>query len=122
MAKKVLIVEDDKDFQDIYSLYLQGESFEVLKAFDGSQGLAVLDKETPDLIILDIIMPVMDGEEFYVRMRELEKCRSIPVIVASVNEKLPPRIAELGGTARVLKKPFDIEAMLQAVRENLKSS
>ena len=60
--KKILIVEDDSDFQDIYTLYLQGEDYRVMKAFDGKQGLEVLDKETPDIIILDLIMPVMDGE------------------------------------------------------------
>ncbi|HOW58113.1 MAG TPA: response regulator [Candidatus Omnitrophota bacterium] len=120
MVKKVLIVEDDKDFQDIYSLYLQGESFEVQKAYNGSEGLAILDKEIPDLIILDLIMPVMDGEEFYVHLREREPCRSIPVIIASVNEKMPQRIEELGGVAGILRKPFEIDKLLQAVRTHLK--
>lgn len=115
MTKKILIVEDDIDFQDIYSLYLQGESFQVLKAFDGNEALACLEKEKPDLIILDLIMPIMDGEEFYVRFRKREAWASIPVIVASVNEKLPPRIAERGGVSAVLKKPFDIDQLLEKI-------
>lgn len=120
MAKKILIVEDDVDFQDIYSLYLQGESFQVSKAFNGSEGLAALEKETPDLIILDLIMPVMDGEEFYVRLREHGAWASIPVIIASVNEKLPAKIAERGGVSAVLKKPFAVDSLLEKIHSLLK--
>jgi len=120
MSNKILIVEDDSDFQDIYQLYLQGESFQVLTALNGKEAVAVLEKETPDLIILDLIMPVMDGEEFYVWLRAQEKWRQIPVIVASVNEKMPQRITDLGGVAGSLKKPFEIDALLEKIRANLK--
>ncbi len=119
--KKILIVEDDQDFQDIYALYLQGESFEVTRARHGREALEILEKQTPDLIILDLIMPVMDGEEFYVRLRQQEKWRSIPVIIASVNDKMPQKIAEIGNVAARLKKPFDIDTLLEQVRTHLKS-
>lgn len=114
--KKILIVEDDTDFQDIYALYLQGEDFQVLKAFNGKEGLEILGKETPDLIILDFIMPVMDGEEFYTLLRAQEKWKKIPVIVATVNEKIPPKIMEIGGITGNLRKPFDIEELLKMIR------
>ena len=117
---KILIVEDDCDFQGIYQLYLQGESFQVLTALNGKEAMAVLEKETPDLIILDLIMPVMDGEEFYLWLRAQEKGRLIPVIVASVNEKIPQRMIDLGGIAGSLKKPFEIDALLEKIRANLK--
>ncbi len=120
MAKKILIIEDDSDFQDIYALYLQGESYQVMTACNGEEGLTALGKETPDLIILDLIMPVMDGEEFYARLRAQEKWRNIPVIVASVNEKMPQRIIELGGVKDNLKKPFEIDLLLEKIRVNLK--
>ena len=118
--KKILIVEDDSDFQGIYQLYLQGESFQVLTALNGKEAIAVLEKETPDLIILDLIMPVMDGEELYVWLRGQAKWRTTPVIVASVNEKMPPRISDLGGIAGSLKKPFDIDTLLEKIRTHLK--
>jgi DNA-binding response OmpR family regulator len=120
MAKKIMIVEDDSDFQDIYQLYLRGESYQVLTASNGKEGLEVLEKESPDLIILDLIMPVMDGEEFYVKLREQAKWRRLPVLIASVNDKMPQRIAELGGVAGNLRKPFAIDALLEKIRENLK--
>ncbi|MFH0984119.1 MAG: response regulator [Candidatus Omnitrophota bacterium] len=118
--KKILIVEDDSDFQDIYQLYLQGESFQVLTAMNGKEAIAVLEKETPDLIVLDLIMPVMDGGEFYSWLRSQEKGRSIPVIIASVNDKFPQSVTDLGGVAGNLKKPFRIEALIEMVRANLK--
>jgi DNA-binding response OmpR family regulator len=118
--KKILIVEDDSDFQDIYQLYLQGESFQVLMALNGKEAMAVLEKETPDLIILDLIMPVMDGEEFYVWLRAQERWRSMPVIIASVNEKMPQGIVDLGGIAGSLKKPFEIDSLIETIRANLK--
>ncbi len=119
MTKKILIVEDDADFQDIYALYLQGESYQVLRADNGREGLAVLERETPDLIILDLIMPVMDGEEFYVKLREQERWRNIPVIVASVNEKVPPKVAESGVVAGFLKKPFTMDDLVKKVHNCL---
>ena len=120
MPKTILIIEDDNDFQDIYQLYLQGESYRVLTAVDGKEGLKVLEKETPDLIILDLIMPVMDGEEFYAWLRGQEKWRNMPVIVASVNDKLPQSMIKLGGVAGNLKKPFPIDALIEKIRANLK--
>ena len=117
--KKILIVEDDSDFQDIFQLYLRGESFQVLTALNGKEALEILGKETPDLIILDLIMPVMDGEEFYVWLRAQEKWRSIPVIIASVNDKMPQRVIDLGGIAGSLKKPFEIDALIEKIRANL---
>jgi len=120
MQKKILIVEDDSDFQDIFQLYLRGESFQVLTALNGKEALEILGKETPDLIILDLIMPVMDGEEFYVRLRAQEKWRHIPVIIASVNEKIPQRMIDLGGITGSLKKPFEIDTLIEKIRTNLK--
>ncbi len=120
MSKKILIVEDDSDFQDIYSLFLRGESYQVLTAGNGQEGLEALEKETPDLIILDLIMPVMDGETFYVRLREQSKWKSIPVLIASVNDKMPARITELGGIAGNLRKPFHIDTLLGKIHECLK--
>lgn len=119
MTKKILIVEDDADFQDIYALYLQGESYQVMRAGNGREGLEAMEKETPDLIILDLIMPVMDGEEFYSLLREQERWRGIPVIIASVNEKVPPKVAALGAVAGFLKKPFTMDNLVKEVRKNL---
>ena len=117
--KKILVIEDDRDFQDIYSLYLRSENYNVLQAFNGKEGLKVLEKEIPDLIILDLIMPVMDGEEFYVTLRAQAKWKDIPVIIATVNESLPSKIQQLGGFMGHLRKPFNVEDLLKKIKECL---
>ncbi|MBI3313437.1 MAG: response regulator [Candidatus Omnitrophica bacterium] len=117
--KKVLIVDDDEDLQILYGLYLQGESYSIERAYNGKEALEKIAKNKPDLIILDIIMPIMDGEEFYVKLRSQEPYKNIPVIIASVNEKMPHKIFQLGHVYAALKKPFSIETLVTKVREAL---
>ncbi|MSR78492.1 MAG: response regulator [Candidatus Omnitrophica bacterium] len=116
---KVLIVDDDEDLHTLYSLYLQGESMIICHAHNGIQGLELVMKEKPDLIVLDMIMPEMDGEEFFVKLRTEKKITGVPVIIASVNDKLPDRITELGNVYAVLKKPFTIETLVGKIKEAL---
>ncbi len=115
----IMIVDDDEDLHTLYGLYLQGESFNVLKAYNGKEALELLDRERPDLIVLDMIMPVMDGEEFFTKLRKERNIQDIPVIIASVNEKIPPKLFELGNVYTTLKKPFTIETLVGKIREAL---
>lgn len=115
---KILIVDDDEDLHTLYGLYLHGESFEIARAFNGQQALEAVDKECPDLIVLDMIMPVMDGEEFFIKLRT-EKKNQTPVIIASVNEKIPQKLFDLGNIYTTLKKPFTIETLIAKIREAL---
>ena len=117
--KKVLIVDDDEDLHTLYGLYLQGESFQIMRAFNGKQALELLDKEKPDLIVLDMIMPVMDGEEFFTKLRTEKNIKDIPVIIASVNEKIPQKLFDLGNIYTTLKKPFTIETLVGKIQEAL---
>ncbi len=117
---KILIVDDDEDLHTLYGLYLHGESFEVVRAFNGKEALQVVETEKPDLIVLDMIMPVMDGEEFFMKLRT-EKNNHTPVIIASVNEKIPQKLFDLGNIFVTLKKPFTIETLISKIREALGS-
>ena len=117
--QKILIVDDDEDLHTLYGLYLQGESFQILRAFNGKEALELLDKEKPDLIVLDMIMPVMDGEEFFVKLRTEKNIKDIPVIIASVNEKIPQKLFDLGNIYTTLKKPFTIETLVGKIQEAL---
>ena len=115
---KILIVDDDEDLQVLYGLYLQGESYQIFRAYNGQEALDQIEKEMPDLIILDMIMPVMDGEEFFFKLRTEKKLTSLPVIIASVNDKIPQKLFHLGLSA-ALKKPFSIDHLLQEIRKAL---
>ena len=91
MAKKaprILIVDDDEEMQTLYDLYFHGEAFETGKALQGQDALDLLSKDSFDLIVLDIIMPVMDGEAFLRKMHQDKKIQNIPVIIASVNDRI----------------------------------
>ena len=115
---KILIVDDDEDLHTLYGLYLQGESFQVVRAFNGKEALETVEKEHPDLIVLDMIMPVMDGEEFFIKLRT-EMKNHTPVIIASVNDKISQKLFDLGHIFTTLKKPFTIETLVGEIRKGL---
>lgn len=117
--KKILIVEDDEDLHLLYRLFLQGESYRILQARNGKEGLELALREKPDLILLDMIMPVMDGEEFIKKLRFEEKIFDVPIIIASVNDKIAPSLIEKGKVRSVLKKPFPIEVLLREIEAAL---
>jgi len=83
MPKKVLLIEDNKDSQTIYSDRLEKEGYNVVVAINGDEGLQKAQKENPDLILLDLLMPFVDGKQFLRNLREDRKLGSIPVIVLS---------------------------------------
>ncbi len=112
----ILIVDDDEDLHTLYGLYLQSESYRILHAYHGAEALELVRRDRPGLIILDMIMPIMDGETFFTRLQEDESLKDIPVIIASVNEKIPRRILESPSLSAALKKPFTIETLIGKVR------
>ena len=79
--KVVLIVEDEKPLANILATRLQEEGFHVLKAFNGEDGLALTIANKPDIIILDLLMPILDGKSMLRKLRESPEHKHIPVIV-----------------------------------------
>lgn len=78
---KILLVDDDKDFVEATTLVLESKPYEVIVAYDGDEGLAKARKEKPDLIILDIIMPVKDGFSAAEQLKKDPELKKIPVIM-----------------------------------------
>lgn len=118
-GKKILIIDDDDDFHILYGLFLKGESYGISHAYNGLEGLDRVEKEKPDVIILDMIMPVMDGEQFLLNLAEEKHTTGIPVIIASVNDKIPKKFFELGIKITALKKPFTIDVLLAEIKKML---
>src|ERR1700716_2890437 len=116
-AERILIVDDDESIRQIVRLCLTDEGFQVCEASNGQAALDALDEFQPDLILLDLRMPVMDGWEFARRYEGLPG-QHVPIVafVAALNgEKEGPSLP----TASILTKPFDLDDLLNAVRGQL---
>lgn len=84
MAKRcVLIVEDDPSIQNLYRTKLENSGFEVLTGNNGVEGLQAMEKKTPDIVLLDVMMPVMNGFEMLKKMRDKKEWEELPVIILS---------------------------------------
>jgi len=83
MAKKVLVVEDDRFLRELMSKKLAGSDFVVCQAFNGEQGVSIAKSEKPDIILLDLILPGIDGFEALSRIKQDPETSAIPVIVLS---------------------------------------
>ena len=128
MAEKILVVDDDPDILDALTMILESQGYEVVTARDGVEGLANLKAETPNLMILDLLMPKMDG--FHV-LKELQdprwsKFKHIPVLVlTSVREEASRRRYELEtglelGVDDYVEKPMLPEILIERVGKLIK--
>jgi two-component system response regulator (stage 0 sporulation protein F) len=116
MRKKVLLVEDEDALRMLYGEELEGEGYEVLKARNGKEALQQFDQGDPDLVLLDIVMPVMDGMETLARMKE--KKSDIPVILHTSHRQYQKDRRSLAADA-LITKSSDLGEMKEKVRELL---
>jgi DNA-binding response OmpR family regulator len=116
MKKKILIVEDDESIRDGLADVLEQEGYKVVTAPNGEIGLERLWEDQPDLVILDLLMPVMDGFEFKKIMDSHRDRRAIPVIVFSAHSHgVPPEMKVAG----VLDKSASMNKILNTVKKHL---
>lgn len=113
-VKKVLVIEDDEDLVSLVSLLLQEDGFAVEIASNGREALDSLARQLPDVILLDMKMPIMNGPEF-ARELEVRYGHQAPIIVLTAAADAHRRAAEVGADAW-LGKPFDPEVLLSTVR------
>jgi two-component system, chemotaxis family, chemotaxis protein CheY len=117
-SSTVLVVDDDPDILDALSEILEGEGFVVRRAKNGKEALERLVPEPPQLVLLDLMMPVMDGWEFAQRMRLVPGARGVPIIVLSADRNVGTKARELGAAGH-LAKPFELNDLLNLVRTTL---
>jgi DNA-binding response OmpR family regulator len=111
----VLVIEDDASVQQLLAAYLQLEGFQVTTADNGIEGLKRMKQSRPCLILLDLMMPIMDGEQFRAAQLREPGLADVPDICISAIYDARQR-AERMQAAGLIKKPFDIEEVLSAVR------
>ena len=121
MSKKLLIVEDDTVLQKALSSYLTTETFEVISALDGEEGIRMALSEKPDLILLDIVLPKKDGYQVLQEVKANSETKHIPIVlltnlgsIADVEKAL-----EMGATTYLVKADYKLEEVDAKIKEIL---
>lgn len=114
MNKRVLVVDDDQSIQRVLVQTLELEGYEVVTASDGVEALETLAGELPDVVILDVMMPKLDGLDVLKRMRAQERTQTVPVILLTARSSQED-IWEgwQSGVDYYMTKPFDVEELLR---------
>jgi len=121
MKKRILCIEDEPDMIDLLRLVLSRAGYEVIGAQGGEEGLTLAEQEDFDLVLLDLMMPKMDGWEVYQRLRANEKTREIPVIIVTAKAQQIDRVLGLYivGVDDYIVKPFSPKDLLARVEKVL---
>lgn len=121
MSSRILVVDDEEDFRIIIRDVLSSAGMEVVTACDGQEGLASVRTQKPDIILVDWMMPRMDGEQFCRALRQREDLRRIPVIMLTVRRTADEELEALHfGVDDFIIKPFKAEELLARVRAALR--
>lgn len=119
-GKKVLVVEDSRVSRIVLCTFLGEHGYEVLEAGNGRTALSQLALETPDLVILDLILPDIDGYEIFHQMKADERLRKIPVLILTSRDSLVDRLrGKMSGSDEYITKPFKNEVLLQKLEKYL---
>lgn len=118
MAKKILIVDDEKNIVNIISFNLKKEGYEVLAAYDGEEGVEKAIKESPDIVLLDVMMPKIDGYEACKKIREK---MDMPIIMLTARAEEADKVLGLElGADDYVTKPFSVKELVARVKANLR--
>ena len=118
MSQKIVVVEDDINIAELLRLYLEKDGFEVLIAHDGGEGLRLAESEKPDLVMLDIMLPVMDGWQV---CRAIRKNSKVPIIMLTAKGETEDKVTGLEmGADDYIVKPFEVKELLARVHAVLR--
>lgn len=115
MSARILVVEDQEDVAQLIDVVLKSEGYTVAIARDGAQGLMMSRDWDPDLILMDIMLPGVDGGTLISRLRREPETAELPIVAMSASRTLRDRSNELEADA-LLSKPFDVDALLVQVQ------
>lgn len=114
MAKKILIVEDDENIRELLRLYLEHEGYEILEAENGAVGLRMYKSENPDMLLLDVMMPVMDGWQV---CKEIRMESKVPIIMITAKSETLDKVTGLEmGADDYIAKPLEMREVVARVR------
>jgi DNA-binding response OmpR family regulator len=120
MKKRILVVDDENQMVDMLSMRLEANDYEVITAADGKEGLETAKRENPDLIILDLMLPKMDGYKVCGLLKADARYNKIPIIMFTARAQDSDRqLGEEVGADAYIPKPFEPQALLSKIQELL---
>ena len=118
MSQKILIVEDEKNIVDILKYNLSKEGFTTIEAYDGEKGLEMALTENPDLVLLDLMLPGMDG---FTVCRKIREVSNVPVVMLTAKEEEVDKVLGLElGADDYITKPFSQRELMARLKANLR--
>lgn len=120
--KKILFIEDESALQKTLGQSLEQEGFKMISALNGKDGFNLAKAKKPDLIILDLILPKMDGFEVLKRLKQSSSTKEIPVVILTNLERMKDvnRALEMGATTYLVKANYSLEDIVQKISQILK--
>jgi len=118
MNQKIVICDDEQEILDITQMILEDEGFEVIAVIDSTLVEDIIERERPDLLLIDLWMPRLAGNEVISALRKNATIQEIPVIVISASRD-GKQIAYASGADDFLEKPYDIDALVEVVRKRI---
>lgn len=124
MAKNILIIEDDDFFRELVKKKFSSKELHVFEAIDGEKGIEAIKEKKPDLILLDLLLPNVDGFEVLVKIKSDPETSSIPVIILSNlgQQEDIERGLKLGAIDYLIKSQFDIDQVIEKIKNILEKS
>jgi CheY-like chemotaxis protein len=113
----VLVVDDEVSIREVLADLLKESGYRVLTATNGAEALRMIERDPPDLVLTDVMMPVMDGHELLLHLRDDPGLEGLAIVVMSAAQRL--QLADGVHVAAVLSKPFDFDLLLHIVRHAL---
>ena len=121
MMKKILIVDDEKDIVDLISYNLEKEGFTIIKAYDGEKALDLIQKDSPDLVVLDLMLPGIRGLDVCRLIRQDKKTERLPIIMLTARSDDLDKILGLEmGADDYITKPFNVKELIARIRAVLR--
>lgn len=120
--KKILIVDDEIEMVEVESLRFKASGYEILAVHDGESALRTARNWLPDLVILDIMLPFMDGYQVCAALKKDQVCREIPIILMSATDrKYDTDLGKKAGADAYFTKPFEPSILLEKIKELLRN-
>lgn len=121
MSTKIAIIEDDQAISQMYRMKFEAEGYDVETAENGQLGLQLIEHMRPNIVLLDLMMPVMTGEEMLTRLRQLPWGKDLKVIILTNRgeQEIPPEVRKLGVTALILKADMTPRQVAELVKAKL---